>query len=180
MKVLNTYLVLLLILISFESFSQKKITVAVNEFSSNKKTKYIPTITNRVIETMYLSNNFNVLDRTELEKVKKEQYTQAGEEFIDSEITVEQGKLLKAKYLLNGNVEVISIMKKRNGSGSLLGYYCVIAFTIKITDVETGMLKSTQFFQCKRAKGMSLRTSILASMATIEKKLIKYFKKQLI
>lgn len=175
-----------LFLFSFFAFSingiaQNEVDIAVNEFTSNKETKYITSITNKVIEMISKSNGqLNVLDRTELDKIKKELYVQAGEEFMNSDITVEQGKLLKAKYLLSGNVEVISISRKRNASGNILGYYCTISITLKIVEIETNRTKSIESFKTKKTKGMSPETSILLALETIEKSLGKYFKKQLI
>lgn len=170
---------MLIICIPTNNYAQKNI--AVNKFTTNKKTKYITTITNKVIEIMSKSSQqINVLDRTELDKIKQELYVQGGEEFINSNITVKQGKLLKAKYILSGNVEVISISRKRNASGSILGYYCTISFTLKVVDIETNKTKSIESFTTKKTKGMSPETSILSSLETTEKRLIKYFKKQLI
>lgn len=177
---MKNILFLFFLIISLHSISQERLTVAVNEFTSNKQTKYRTAITNKVVEMMYKSGKINVLDRLALKKIQQEQYIQAGEEFMDSEITVEQGKLLKAKYLLSGNIEVINIMRQRNASGSILGYFCTISFTVKLLNVETGMTTSTTSFTTKKSKAFTPETSILASLESIEKKIVKYFKKELI
>jgi hypothetical protein len=181
MKNIVTFLALIIMtIISLNCHAQDLTTVAISKFTSNKTTKYKTFVENKVSEFMQSSGQFKVISKNEIEKIKRQLYEQASEYYIDSEVTVEQGKMLQAKYILTGNLEVINITRKRNASGGITGYWCTIAFTIKIIDVETGSAKSITSFTTKKGKGMSPETSIIDALDSVEKKLKKFFKKVLL
>ena len=85
---------LTVIVFSTFGFSQKK-SVAITSFettASNISNKYVKAIEDKVKEAFYATNRFDIVDRTNLEKIKGEKELQKSEDFIDGK-TVQQSSL---------------------------------------------------------------------------------------
>lgn len=168
---------IMLVFLSSISYSQDRTTVAVDIFSSNKPTKYARTITDKVIEGMMSSGNFSVLNRSAMERIFKEQNIQADERFIDSDFIIEQGKMLGAKYIVNGNIDVLQITRV---VGNSIGYRCTLGLSVEIIDAETGVSIARESFSASMGKANSREYAIYKAVEKSEKKLKKYFKKILL
>ena len=92
----------------------KRRIVAVEKFVSETPTKYDGAITEKVIEIITKSKRFNVVDRTNLDLIKKEQALQKTEEFFDGN-RVQQGAMIGADYQVIGNIRMLNIIRLTSG-----------------------------------------------------------------
>ncbi len=116
------------------------------------------------------SGRFTLVERGLLSKINRELEDNKEEAFIMSDYLPEQGKLLGAKYLLLGRVSKVSVQKKKNVAGDLLfkkanvdkdaagavtkdKVVAYVDFTLRIVNVETGVIGEGKAFSIKPSAG---------------------------
>jgi hypothetical protein len=166
---LITYLSVIFILtfvIQVQSVDKRKI-VSVEKFRSDTPTKYDRAITEKVIEIITKSKRFQVVDRTNLELLKKEQALQRTEEFYDpnKQNTVQ---MLGADYQVNGIIRMINIVRMTSG-GDFAGFKATLSFNLTISTVASGKTTDAQLTP-ERAVDEAIRT--------LEDKLTSYFQEE--
>lgn len=109
-------------------FSQYAKRIAVWDLeSSNISYDKIVTLSNRLRSEMVKTNKFTIIDRSELNKILKEQgIQQTG--IVDISTAVRIGKIIGVRYILVGSVNRVGYTK---------------AIDIRMIDVETSVIKKT-------------------------------------
>ncbi len=114
----------------------------------NPYERYTTMLTEVMVDAFVNSNRFTVVDRTHLDKVMAEADLQRGDRFNDQN-AVKLGKLLGANYIVTGYLGSIAVSESRDSKGRLQGYLARIDYTMKMVDVETGEIKSTERIDTK-------------------------------
>lgn len=130
--------------------SQKR-SVAITSFettSSNISAKYVKAIEDKVKEAFYATNRFNIVDRTNLTKLKAEKELQKSEDFIDGK-TVQQSSLEGAEQIVTGSISQVDIVKKTMESSYY--YDCKISFSLQVIDITTGQVLASELIRPKQS-----------------------------
>lgn len=165
---------------SFISYSQTDIkpVIGVAEFSKEVDNKYTGAVAEKVVQIVTDSKRFIVVDRTSLDKVKKELELQKTEAFLDSKTTVKQDAALAAQYIIIGHIIKMNIYTMKNPDGSINGYKATAAFTLKVNNVETGQTTEAESFETAASPLMfSPESAVNEALKTVEPKLTSYFTK---
>ncbi len=142
--------VIVMLFITLGAFAQSdKMVIGVTAFSSDVTTGYEGAVTEKVVEIFTSAKRFRIVDRTSRDKIKGELENQKSEEFIDSEVMAQQGTSMGAQYLITGHIRDVSATEARLPDGTSNGYKASIDFTIKIVDVGTGEVISSEEFKSK-------------------------------
>jgi len=163
------FFVVIIVFASFSVLAQKR-TIAITSFeatSSNIKIKAIKAIEDKVKEAFYSNNRFNIVDRTNYDKLKDEKELQKTEDFMDGK-TVSQSGLEGAEQIVTGSVNQVDIYKVVSEDGSY-HYNCNISFSLQIIDVATGKLIATQIIKPKQSFGGSILSKSIGGSSTSEK-----------
>jgi hypothetical protein len=155
--VLTSFLFILYHFTQAQSWEQKRV-LAVMNFSSNgtNSSQEFATQLTQIVEDVFVkSNRFRVVDRNNFDILYTEENLQKGEGFLDG-LVVEQGKKLGAEFIITGNLLKANAEPKfstdMNGRERMIGYIGNIETSIKVIEVETGEIKSTEHFN---TRGMS-------------------------
>jgi hypothetical protein len=155
--ILATLLLLFSHIVFAQSWEQKRV-IAVMNFSSNgtnSSQEFATQLTQIVEDAFVKSNRFRVVDRNNFDVLYTEENLQKGEGFLDG-LVVEQGKKLGAEFIITGNLLKANAEPKfstdMNGRERMIGYLGNIETSIKVIEVETGEIKSTENFN---TRGMS-------------------------
>ncbi|MFN4766684.1 MAG: CsgG/HfaB family protein [Ignavibacteria bacterium] len=176
---LITYLSVIFILtfvIQGQSVDKRKI-VSVEKFRSDTPTKYDRAITEKVIEIITKSKRFQVVDRTNLELLKKEQALQRTEEFYDpnKQNTVQ---MLGADYQVNGIIRMINIVRMTSG-GDFAGFKATLSFNLTISTVASGKTTDAQSFESYNSSvQLTPERAVDEAIRTLEDKLTSYFQEE--
>lgn len=149
-------------------FSQKK-SVAITSFettSTNIGSKYIKAIEDKVKEAFYSTNRFDIVDRTNLRKLKEEKELQKSEDFIDGK-TVQQSSLEGAEQIVTGNISQIDIIKKTTDKSFY--YDCKISFSLQVIDIATGQVLASELIRPKQSFMGSLGSAVTGGANTPSK-----------
>ncbi len=122
------FIILILLIPSFLSFSQEAPILAVTDLVIDKKIENelaIP-LTDKIREIFVNSNQYQVVDRNTINLVIEEQKFQLSD-LVDEERTVKIGKLLGAQFIVTGNLAKIEEL---------------FTMSLRIIDVETGIIVS--------------------------------------
>ncbi|MBL4662298.1 MAG: hypothetical protein JKY22_01760 [Flavobacteriaceae bacterium] len=160
--------IILVLLFSTVTFAQKK-TIAITAFettSSSISTKYVKAIEDKVKEAFYSTNRFNIVDRTNYQKLQAEKELQKSEAFIDGK-TINQTSLEGAEQIVTGSISQIDIVKKINETSTY--YDCKISFSIQVIDIETGQVVASELIRPKQSFMGSVVSSSTGSSNTPEK-----------
>ncbi|MFW6409487.1 MAG: CsgG/HfaB family protein [Halanaerobiales bacterium] len=119
--------ILIVTLITFQGHSQEK--VGVLDFSGDVSQEYLDNATNRLSTIITQLDRFEVIDRTEVDRILEEQkFQQSG--LVDTDTSAEIGNILGTDQVLVGTIDNLS-------SSSNEGAYDAEArVTVKIIDVE--------------------------------------------
>ncbi|WP_299362370.1 CsgG/HfaB family protein [Winogradskyella sp.] len=149
-------------------FSQKK-SVAITSFettSSNISIKYVKAIEDKVKEAFYATNRFDIVDRTNLDKLKAEKELQKTEDFIDGK-TVQQSSLEGAEQIVTGSISQVDIVKRV--SESSVNYECKISFSLQVIDIVTGQVLASKLIRPKQGFVESFGSSLIGDNNTPDK-----------
>ncbi len=138
-------------LVALVGQAQDKITIAVTRFSSSgtwNASMFSNSLTELAVNAVVKSGRFTVVDRTSFDAVFAEENLQKGEGFIEG-LVVAQGKKTGAQYIITGNLTGASAEERYTGGyGStprrFEGYVGKINYTLKLLDVETGVIKASE------------------------------------
>lgn len=138
MKKLYLLLSFLLVLGSLNAQDNKKMKIAVMEFKPGVgvTSKEVEGLSDMLINTLFETKKFDIVERSQLNKVLEEQ------EFQGSDLTNEQlaqvGRILGVESVLVGRVNFLA--EHRNLNGSVTGEYNV---DVRAVDVESGQIVTT-------------------------------------
>ena len=155
----------LTLLLNIFVFAQKK-SVAITSFettSSNVSLKYVKAIEDKVKEAFYATNRFDIVDRTNLRKLKAEKELQKSEDFIDGK-TVQQSSLEGAEQIVTGSISQVDIVKKTTDY-----YDCEISFSLQVIDIATGQVLASELIRPKQSFMGSLGSTVVGGNNTPEK-----------
>ena len=128
----------LLLMIGQISAQNKKVKVAVMDFKNGvgvEKEEVIG-LSDMLINSLYETGKFSIIERSQLNKVLEEQGFQASE--LCDEQLVQVGKILGVNSILVGTVNFMA--SKKNYDGSFEGEYNV---DVRAVDVESGKIVTT-------------------------------------
>ena len=132
-------LILMLVALSMTATAQnKKMKIAVMDFKAGVgvNASEVGGLSDMLINTMYESGKFNIVERSQIEQVLKEWEFQASE--LTDEQLVKVGQVLGVKAILIGTVNFI--VEHKNLDGSVMGEYNV---DVRAVDVESGEVVTT-------------------------------------
>jgi TolB-like protein len=173
--------IFIILMLSNVAFSQqntdKRRIVAIEKFVSESPTKYDRAITEKVIEIITKSKRFQVVDRTNLDLIKKEQELQKTEEFFDGN-RVQQGAMKGADYQVIGNIRMLNIVRMTSG-GDFNGYKATLSFNLKIVNTETSESTEAQSFESKGASAqLTPERAVDEAIRTLEESMATYFQEE--
>jgi len=138
MKKISLIVVLLMAFAMAATAQNKKMKIAVMDFKAGVgvNVNEVEGLSDMLINTMYESGKFNIVERSQINQVLKEQKFQA------SELTYEQvakvGRILGVESVLVGTVNFLA--EHKNLDGSVTGEYNV---DVRAVDVESGEVVTT-------------------------------------
>jgi hypothetical protein len=165
MKLIFTILCTLFISLSITA--QKK-TVAITSFENSTKIPdtYIKSIEDKVKEAFYSTNRFDIVDRTNYDKLQAEKELQKSEDFIDGK-TVDQTSLEGAEQIVTGSVSQIDILK--HTTETRIYYDCKITFSLQVIDIATGQILASELIRPKESFFGSVVSTTTGASSTPEK-----------
>lgn len=158
----------LTLLLNIFVFAQKK-SVAITSFettSSSVPLKYVKAIEDKVKEAFYATNRFDIVDRTNLRKLKAEKELQKSEDFIDGK-TVQQSSLEGAEQIVTGSISQVDIVKKTTEKS--IYYDCKISFSLQVIDIATGQVLASELIRPKQSFMGGLGSTLVGGNNTPEK-----------
>ncbi|MDG1714558.1 CsgG/HfaB family protein [Lacinutrix sp.] len=158
----------LTLLLNIFVFAQKK-SVAITSFetiSSNVSLKYVKAIEDKVKEAFYATNRFDIVDRTNLRKLKAEKELQKSEDFIDGK-TVQQSSLEGAEQIVTGSISQVDIVKNTIDNSD--SYDCKISFSLQVIDIATGQVLASELIRPKQSFIGGLGSTLVGGDNTPEK-----------
>lgn len=160
------------------SQSNEKDVVGVAKFTSEVNSPFVDAVSEKVVQVVTNTKRFIVVDRTSYDKVKEELEFQKSEAFLDSKNTVKQDVALAAHYMIIGHLVKLNIYTMKNPDGSVNGYKASASFTLKVNDVETGMVTEAESFQTNTSPlALSKEQAVNQALQSIEQPLSIYFAK---
>lgn len=158
--------------------SGEKEVVGVAKFTSEVNSPFVDAVAEKVVQVVTNTKRFIVVDRTSYDKVKEELEFQKTEAFLDSKNTVKQDVALAAHYMIIGHLVKMNIYSMKNPDGSVNGYKASASFTLKVNDVETGMVTEATAFQTSVSPlAMSKEQAVNQALQSVEEPLNNYFSK---
>lgn len=155
--IMKFYLILMICFASnFNGYSQTDSlpVIGVAKFTSEVDSKFSKSVTQKVVQLLTQSHRFQVVDRTNYDKVKEELELQKNEAFIDSKNRAAQGVSLAAQYLVIGHIVKSNVYAMKNPDGSINGYKASISFQLQVNDVSKGSSTTAESFQTSVSKLM--------------------------
>ena len=118
--------------------NNKKMKIAVMDFKAGVgvNAAEVEGLSDMLINTMYESGKFNIVERSQINQVLKEQKFQASE--LTNEQLAEVGRILGVESVLIGTVNFLA--EHKNLDGSMTGEYNV---DVRAVDVESGEVVTT-------------------------------------
>jgi len=162
---------------AFSQTSEKDV-VGVAKFTSEVNSPFVDAVAEKVVQVVTNTKRFVVVDRTSYDKIKEELEFQKSEAFLDSKNTVKQDVALAAHYMIIGHLVKLNIYSMKNPDGSINGYKASAAFTLKVNDVETGMVTEATSFQTSYSPlALSKEQAVNQALQSVEEPLNAYFSK---
>lgn len=144
--------VLMLLVLSLTATAQnKKMKIAVMDFKAGVgvNANEVEGLSDMLINTLYESGKFSIVERSQINQVLKEQKFQASE--LSNEQLAQVGRILGVKAILIGTVNFIA--EHKNIDGSISGEYNV---DVRAVDVESGEVVTTA--GATKSSGSTYRT----------------------
>jgi TolB-like protein len=139
-------------------FSQKQ-AVGITPFTylaESATAQQVYAITESVTNAFVKTKRFKIVDRSKMEALRKEKNLQSSEDFIDGSV-VAQSANIGADFLISGNITSANPtrMEARNDDGSItVTYMCKMAITLKVIDVATGQVVSSETIEPKAGNAL--------------------------
>jgi curli biogenesis system outer membrane secretion channel CsgG len=147
----------------------QKSTVAITSFettSNNISSEYVKAIEDKVKEAFYSTNRFDIVDRTNFQKIKDEIDIQKGEVFIDGK-TVNQSSMEGAEQIVAGSISQVDITRQTTKTSFY--YSCRISFSLEVIDIETGRVLASELIRPKQSFLESIGSSATGGSNTQDK-----------
>lgn len=178
MKKVLMILILFASVLSAHSQADGRMVVGVKEFTSEVNNPFVDAVAKKVEQIVANTKRFVLVDRTSMDKINEELEFQKTEAFLDSKNTVKQGALLGADYLIVGHLVKMNIYTNRNTNGAVIGYKASAAFTLKVEDVETGIITEAESFQTTESPlAASKEQAVNQALASLDEVLYAYIAK---
>ena len=138
MKKVSLIIMLLMAFAMAATAQNKKMKIAVMDFKAGVgvNASEVEGLSDMLINTMYESGKFNIVERSQIDQVLKEWDFQASE--LTNEQLVKVGQVLGVKAILIGTVNFLA--EHKNLDGSMMGEYNV---DVRAVDVESGEVVTT-------------------------------------
>ena len=138
MKKISLIIMLLMAFAMTATAQNKKMKIAVMDFKAGVgvNAAEVEGLSDMLINTMYESGKFNIVERSQIKQVLKEWDFQASE--LTNEQLVQVGRILGVESVLIGTVNFLA--EHKNLDGSMTGEYNV---DIRAVDVESGEVVTT-------------------------------------
>ena len=127
--------------------SRMKVGVTGFTNSDENDTKYVSSITERVLSVVQRTNRFLVIDLTSPE-ARQEALDQAAQNWNkdwDSDDIIDPAKGLNAVYTITGEIGDIKFIKLTSSNPN--GYKSTLPITIKIIETESGSVVNSKYFE---------------------------------
>lgn len=169
---------LLVSMLSAYSQADERIVVGVAKFTSEVNSPFADAVAEKVVQILTNTHRFVVVDRTSYDKIKEELEFQKSEAFLDSKHTVKQEVAVAAQRIIVGHLVKMNIYTMRNTSGGVSGYKASASFTLKVNDVETGMVTEAESFQTTESPlAASKEQAVNQALASLDGILYDYIAK---
>ena len=138
MKKLSLIIMLLLAFAMAATAQNKKMKIAVMDFKAGVgvNANEVEGLSDMLINTLYESGKFSIVERSQINQVLKEQKFQASE--LTNEQLAQVGRILGVESVLVGTVNFLA--EHKNPDGSMTGEYNV---DVRAVDVESGEVVTT-------------------------------------
>jgi hypothetical protein len=138
MKKTSLLIMLLLAFAMVATAQNKKMKIAVMDFKAGVgvNAAEVEGLSDMLINTLYESGKFSIVERSQINQVLKEQKFQASE--LTNEQLAEVGRILGVESVLIGTVNFLA--EHKNPDGSMTGEYNV---DVRAVDVESGEVVTT-------------------------------------
>ena len=138
MKKISLIIMLLLAFTMTATAQNKKMKIAVMDFKAGVgvNANEVEGLSDMLINTLYESGKFSIVERSQINQVLKEQKFQASE--LTNEQLAEVGRILGVESVLIGTVNFLA--EHKNPDGSMTGEYNV---DVRAVDVESGEVVTT-------------------------------------
>ena len=169
---------LLVSMLSAYSQADERLVVGVAKFTSEVNSPFADAVAEKVVQIVTNTHRFIVVDRTSYDKIKEELEFQKSEAFLDSKNTVKQDVAVAAQRMIIGHLVKMNIYTMRNTGGGISGYKASAAFTLKVNDVETGMVTEAESFQTSESPlAASKEQAVNQALASLDEVLYAYIAK---
>lgn len=160
------------------SQTDERMVVGVSEFTSEVNNPFVYAVAEKVIQIVTNTHRFVVVDRTSYDKIKEELEFQKTEAFLDSKNTVKQDVAVAAQQIIIGHLVKMNIYTMKNTYAEVIGYKASAAFTLKVNDVETGVVTEAESFQTKESPiAASKEQAVNQALASLDDDLYDYIAK---
>jgi curli biogenesis system outer membrane secretion channel CsgG len=149
-------LTILLALSIFAKAQEDKKTIAIAPFMGGYDQAILKSVEEVVASSFAKTKRFTIVGRSQMEALQTERNLQKTEDFIDSKY-IAQTKSLGAQLLVTGNVTSVtaSAEQSRDSQGRVsTSYNSSITVDLKILDVETAQIISSEIITSKADKGL--------------------------
>ncbi len=138
MKKVSLIIMLLLVFAMAATAQNKKMKIAVMDFRAGVgvNANEVEGLSDMLINTLYESGKFSIVERSQINQVLKEQKFQASE--LTNEQLAQVGRILGVESVLIGTVNFLA--EHKNLDGSMTGEYNV---DVRAVDVESGEVVTT-------------------------------------
>lgn len=150
------YLTILLALSIFVQAQEDKKTIGIAPFMGGYEQAILKSVEEVVASSFAKTKRFTIVGRSQMEALQTERNLQKTEDFIDSKY-IAQTKSLGAQLLVTGNVTSVttSTEQSRDSQGRVsTSYNSSITVDLKILDVETAQIISSEIITSKADKGL--------------------------
>ena len=160
------------------SQTDERMVVGVAKFTSEVNSPFADAVAEKVVQIVTNTHRFIVVDRTSYDKIKEELEFQKTEAFLDSKNTVKQDVAVAAQRMIVGHLVKMNIYTLKNTSGGISGYKASAAFTLKVNDVETGMVTEAESFQTTESPlAASKEQAVNQALSSLDEMLYAYISK---
>ncbi len=178
MKKMLLMFILFVSVLSAHSQTDERMVVGVAKFTSEVNSSFADAVAEKVVQIVTNTHRFIVVDRTSYDKIKEELEFQKTEAFLDSKNTVKQDVAVAAQRMIVGHLVKMNIYTMKNTSGGISGYKASAAFTLKVNDVETGMVTEAESFQTTESPlAASKEQAVNQALSSLDEMLYAYIAK---
>ncbi len=133
-----------------------KLTIGIMPFNYDNGSstyQHANSIQEAVTEGFVKTKRFNIVDRSKMDALKKEKELQKTEDFMDGSV-VKQGANIGANFLISGNVLEAKAEAIIGTKGETIGYKAKLIISLKVIDVSTGQVVSSETIEPKANTGL--------------------------